>query len=171
MIIIVHEHHLRRYMKSLETATKLDTGDDETPQGDGALDAALELFNNISVDLEGIGDEGEEKPEDWRDTFDPQQKATILQNAVFGLRVIEPQISKKKRPSWKGLPKHVTTIHLAILERAGLPIWAMLGYAIGKTPNQTEKLALNDRINADCPLDIYILDKLGSRAIIALRAF
>jgi hypothetical protein len=82
----------------------------EAPEEDG--DTALKLggmnaagcwlFDVLMSGVEGIGEEGEEVPSDWRDRlFGPLEKAELINAAVFGIEPIPTPVTKTKaRPSW-----------------------------------------------------------------------
>jgi hypothetical protein len=105
LIAVIRDLHMRRYATKVSQAMKEET--EEAEQTAKAFDAFLELFDKISEDIEGF-EEGTEKPDEWRDIFDPSHKSNILREWVFGVQFIEPQVTKK-RPSWSANLKHVTT--------------------------------------------------------------
>lgn len=75
--------------------------DDGAAQLGGYAKAVEWLFASLMSDVEGIGEDGEEKPEDWREIFGPVDKQEIIDKAVFRLEPVEPPSKKKKRrPSW-----------------------------------------------------------------------
>ena len=91
----VLDTHLMSYAKQ---CTRADDELDTT----ATLDAAVWLFDAVITDVEGIGEEGEEKPGDWRDFFSPQEKAAVVNNAILACYPVEPPTEKTdKRLSWK----------------------------------------------------------------------
>lgn len=95
------DRHLKEYARRAATQREADTDADLLLARDEALtDAAVWLFDKCIVDLEGIGDEGEEKPADWRNIFSPQEKKTVIERAILH---VYPADSGKRgaRPSWK----------------------------------------------------------------------
>lgn len=95
---------LLRYAKLCERADAAETLDDED-EGSAQLAATSRavgwLFKALMSDVEGIGDDGEEKPEDWREIFGPLERGEIIDRAVFGVEFIEPPPPKKDaRPKW-----------------------------------------------------------------------
>lgn len=67
----------------------------------GALEAICWLFDQWAADIEGVGEEGEEKPADWRGIFDAQSKAALVDRGFLLASALEPPAANKsKRPSW-----------------------------------------------------------------------
>jgi hypothetical protein len=107
-----------QYARLCEKAGAADSAEDEdlgAAQHAAASSAVSWLFDRLMSDIEGIGDEGEEKPTDWRDIFSQQDRQTIIDRAVFGLEPVEPPAQKKKvRLTWGS--------HLrAVINRARAP--------------------------------------------------
>jgi len=93
-----------QYSRMCEEAGAVES-DEEEEDGSAQLSGyakALEwLFTALMSDLEGIGEDGEERPDDWREIFGPLEKQEIIDKAVFKLEPVEPPAKKKKRrPVW-----------------------------------------------------------------------
>lgn len=101
------------YARLCEAATAAESAEDE--EGGvtqlGALARAVGwLFSALMSDVEGVGEEGEEKPTDWREIFGPQEQQTIIDRAVFGGESVEaPPAKKGKRPAWGSHLRSVIT--------------------------------------------------------------
>lgn len=66
-----------------------------------ALDATVTLFDRLAEGLDGVGEEGEEAPEGWRDIFGATDKSAVIDAAVFGVTPVEPAAAPKgARPAW-----------------------------------------------------------------------
>lgn len=107
----VSDTALMRYSKACEEAAEEDEADDAlTSRLRAAADASAVLFDAIAEDLEGVGEEGEVKPETWREMFSAHEKSAILEQAVFGYEYVEPRrAAKGKRPRWGQDLRNVTT--------------------------------------------------------------
>jgi hypothetical protein len=101
---------LTDYAKKCEAASEGHGSDDAVAvQVRTNLDGLSWLFNQVMSDIEGVGEEGEERPEDWRDIFSAREKAAVIDASLFAVEVLELPPSTSKRPSWHGQLKNVTT--------------------------------------------------------------
>jgi hypothetical protein len=108
----VRDETLRAYAQKCELAAAEtpDAEDVGAAQLAAAATATAWLFDALMSDVEGIGEEGEEKPADWRDIFSPEEKGEIMRRAVFGYEVLEPPAAKKgARPAWGSHLRAVVT--------------------------------------------------------------
>jgi hypothetical protein len=108
----VDDGSLVRYAKACADAsaeTDFD-GDATAARVCASVAAAGALFDAVAADLEGVGEEGEERPENWRDFFSAQEKAAIIDETLFGQRYVEPRrAGKGKRPRWGADVRNMTT--------------------------------------------------------------
>jgi len=60
------------------------------------------LFDVLMSGVEGVGEEGEELPDDWRERlFGPLEKAELINRAILGVEFIAPPPAPQSaRPSW-----------------------------------------------------------------------
>lgn len=95
---------LSAYAQKCQQANAAESDEDEgagASQFSAALGAVGWLFDVLMTDVEGMGEEGEETPAGWRNIFGPQEKATIIDRAIFGIEIVPPAPAKKgKRPKW-----------------------------------------------------------------------
>lgn len=95
------DHHLKEYARRASAQRDADTDADLVLAREESLtDAAIYLFDTCIVDLDGIGEEGEEKPADWRNIFSPQEKKTVVERAILHVYPVDSG-KKGARPSWK----------------------------------------------------------------------
>lgn len=79
------------------------------------FDAAVYLFDQLADGVEGIGEEGEEAPDDWRDIFGAADKTAVIDGAVLVAQDVAPRAAKKgKRPSW-GTGLKNSTVRLKVV--------------------------------------------------------
>ena len=108
----LHDGTLAGYALAVEAANAAESAEDEDARPalfSRTLGAVGQLFDAAISDIEGF-EEGEEKPDDWRDIFDPQEKAAVVDRAFFGIEVIPPPPAKKgKRPKWGAGLRSATT--------------------------------------------------------------
>ena len=99
---------LLRYAKLCEAADAAEEAE-EAEEGEELGAAQLTatsravswLFKALMSDVEGIGEEGEEKPADWRAIFGVGEREAIIDRAVFGVEFVAPPAPKKgARPRW-----------------------------------------------------------------------
>ncbi|HEX8353674.1 MAG TPA: hypothetical protein VF611_12285 [Pyrinomonadaceae bacterium] len=64
------------------------------------LDAAARLFDELTVGIDNIGEEGEETPDDWRDIFGATDKSQAIIGAVFAVEpvVVTPPKAGARAP-------------------------------------------------------------------------
>lgn len=75
-----------------------------------SFNATTVLFDAVVADIEGVGDEGEARPENWREFFSPHEKSEFVQDVVFGYEYVEPKkAAKGKRPRWGADLSNMTT--------------------------------------------------------------
>lgn len=95
---------LLSYARLCEAADASESAEDEdagAAQIGATAGAVGWLFGVLMSDVEGVGEEGEEKPADWREIFGPQERQAIVDRALFGIEPVEPPPAKKgKRPAW-----------------------------------------------------------------------
>lgn len=105
----VTDPHLVRYVKKCEEVSAETDDDDPLSVRLSAAMAATEvLFDGLAADLEGIGEEGEEKPEDWKQIFSPQDKVALIEQIVFNPEYVEPKKARSK-PRWGQEMGNLTT--------------------------------------------------------------
>jgi hypothetical protein len=85
---------------SAEDAT--EEGEDAARRFGGQNRAACWLFDVLMSGVEGVGEEGEELPDDWRDRlFGPLEKAELIDRAILGVEFVPPRPAPQSaRPSW-----------------------------------------------------------------------
>jgi hypothetical protein len=109
----VSDAALVNYAAMCEQANAVESAGDEdisAAQLSGTINTAASLFNALMSDIEGVGEEGEEKPTDWRDIFGPREKATVIDRAIFGIEQIAPPPARKgARPKWGPSLRSVVT--------------------------------------------------------------
>lgn len=102
---------LMRYTQACGEAA--EEGDEEDPLAGrlrAAATASTVLFDSVVPDIEGVGEEGEERPPAWRDFFSPDEKTSFLNEAVFGYEYVEPKTAPKgKKPRWGQDLNNMTT--------------------------------------------------------------
>lgn len=92
---------LLRYASLCEAAAAAETANDDEEEEAGTrlftgLSRAVNwLFKTLMSDVEGVGDEGEPKPADWREIFGAREREEIIDRAVFGAEFVEPPAPKK----------------------------------------------------------------------------
>jgi hypothetical protein len=123
---------LINYAKQCAKANESDkVADPFAAQLDATSSALCQLFDLIVADLEGF-EEGEEKPDGWRDIFGPADKMTILENAIFALTPVETPRAKGKRPSWKMQLQNFTTRFRVVFDGQEVTVSHTLKKADGK---------------------------------------
>lgn len=67
------------------------------------FEASLWLFNDRLVDVQGFGEPGEKKPDNWRDLIgDDKDKVAVIDEAYLAAMVVPPPIAKPgKTLKWK----------------------------------------------------------------------
>jgi hypothetical protein len=96
--------------KCAEASATADDEDDLAARLRASISATVALFDTVAVALEDVGEEGEEPPSDWREYFSPQEKNSIVEEAIFNHRYVEPVRAKKgKRPRWGADLRNSTT--------------------------------------------------------------
>lgn len=107
----INDGALMRYSKACEAASDEEEEDDALAgRLRAAATASTVLFDAVVTDIEGIGEEGEERPETWREFFSADEKSGFLNEAVFGYRYVEPKQAKKgKKPRWGQDLRNMTT--------------------------------------------------------------
>lgn len=102
---------LMRYAKACEEASEVDDEEDALASRlSAAAGASAVLFDALIKDIEGVGEDGEEKPETWRDFFAAAEKGAFVNEAIFGYRYVEPkQAAKGKKPRWGQDLRNATT--------------------------------------------------------------
>lgn len=156
------DRSLREYARKLAAA-----------QGDAAEDAAAAqavlaattwLFDRHVVDLEGVGEEGEEKPENWLDFFSPLEKRRAVEQAILFCYPVEDG-KAAARPSWSSLRASVTRLR-CFFDGFEIETAHTLRKADGKTIN--EFLALMAKSQDHSPVmselaGLYDRLKVGSK--------
>lgn len=104
---------ITRYVKKCEEASDASDGEEDTLEARmrASLAAVEVLFNSLAGDIEGVGEEGEQKPEDWKDQlFTAEDKSAILDEALFGFEYLPPKRAEpRKRPRWGADLRNQTT--------------------------------------------------------------
>jgi hypothetical protein len=93
-----------RYQKADEEAG--DRGAMETI--DETARAAVWLLNDRLIDCEGFGEEGEEKPPNWKDLVfdDDRDRVAVIDEAYLAAQVVPPPLAPKgKRLPWQREPR------------------------------------------------------------------
>src|SRR5207253_133833 len=98
----VTDPHLTRYVKKCEeVSAETDDDDPLATRLNAAMSATTVLFDALAADLEGVGGEDEEKPENWKEIFSAQEKGALVDEVVFGHEYVEPKkAAGKSRPRW-----------------------------------------------------------------------
>lgn len=109
----LRDETLVNYARLCEAANASESAEDEdegATQLAALANASGWLFSVLMTDVEGIGEEGEEKPADWREIFGPRERQAILNSAVFDIEAVSPPEAKKgARPSWGSHLRSVIT--------------------------------------------------------------
>jgi|ERR1041384_868867 hypothetical protein len=104
---------LAEYTRRLSALPVTDTAEDEGEARTLAqLDAAGWLFDQVIVDVEGIGIEGEEKPANWLEFFTPQEKNAVVLNAILSGYALPEAAHSGARLSWQSLAGSVTRLRV-----------------------------------------------------------
>jgi hypothetical protein len=88
------------------TAANAEDADEEVEDAarrfGGLNRAGCWLFDVLMSGVEGVGEEGEELPDDWRDRlFGPLEKAEVINRAILGVEFVAPRPAPQPaRPSW-----------------------------------------------------------------------
>lgn len=119
VVLITGPHadsHFRHYA---ELCGRASDQNDAARNYSAAFGAGLEatgwLFDTLAEDIEGIGEEGEERPEDWKSIFGASDKLAVIDGAVFALTPLPAGIAGK-RASWRQDLHNLTTRFEAVFD-------------------------------------------------------